>query len=201
MLVDSNTLAFPGHFADTPGIHGTDELADQSWRTPQEFRQGIEHLAGGVTVVTSGDDDGARYGLTTTSVCALSVDPPTLVACIRRRSKIGQQLGRTRRFCVNVLSRQQRTVAEAFAGLRGVEPDRFRHGRWSSGVTGSPVLEDALASFECAVDLIYGYPNHLVVIGSVQNVAQISEADDPLVYFSRQFAHVEQTGAAMAAAI
>ncbi|MGH3948382.1 MAG: flavin reductase family protein [Pseudonocardiaceae bacterium] len=199
MLVDSPTLAFPGLLTDSPTDTGTD-MADQSWQTPQAFRQGIAHLAGGVTVVTSCDDDGARFGVTTTSVCALSMDPPTLVACIRRRSKLGRNLGRTRRFCVNVLSCRQRAVAEAFAGTRGVEQDRFRHGRWAPGVTGLPVLEDTLASFECAIDLVYGYPNHLIVIGSVQNVVRTAEAADPLVYVSRKFTHVDQFGAAMAAA-
>src|SRR5262245_45278893 len=114
VLADSQPLALAGPLATAGLIDMEDEVAPSLWTTAR-FRQGIQHLAGGVTVVTSGDDDGAWYGVTTTSVCALSADPPLLIACVRRRSTIGHQLGRTRRFCVNLLSQEQRTVADAFA--------------------------------------------------------------------------------------
>ena len=189
VLADSQQLALAGPDTTT-GLTDVDEQVEQSQWTAAQFRQGIQHLAGGVTVVTSGDDDGAWYGVTTTSVCALSVDPPTLIACVHRRSRIGQQLGRTRRFCVNLLSQEQRTVAEAFAARGGLYVDRFRHGQWASGTTGSPVLEDGLASFECGVDLMYGYPNHVVVIGSVKHVRHAADPASPLVSVVGQFGRV-----------
>lgn len=190
MLADSPTLSLAALPTDQTGADGTFDSADLPLQTAMDFSQGLQHLARGVTVVTTSDDDGEWYGVTTTSVCALSVDPPTLVACVRRRSRIGTQLGRTGRFCVNVLSQRQRRVAEVFAGLRGVDVDRFRHGTWAAGTTGSPVLEGARATFECAVDLIYGYPNHLVVIGSVRNSASATDPDEPLIYLSQRFGGV-----------
>jgi flavin reductase (DIM6/NTAB) family NADH-FMN oxidoreductase RutF len=191
VLVDSQRLAPAGPVA-TAGLTDVEDQTE-SLLTAVRFRQGIQYLAGGVTVVTSGDDDGAWYGVTTTSVCALSVDPPTLIACVRRRSPIGQQLGRTRRFCVNLLSQEQRTVAEAFALRRSLDADRFRHGQWACGTTGSPVLMDGLASFECGVDLIYGYPSDVVVIGSVQQVRHAADPAGPLVSVAGQFGQVMST--------
>jgi flavin reductase (DIM6/NTAB) family NADH-FMN oxidoreductase RutF len=187
--VDSQRLALAGPVA-TAGLTDVEDQAEPTLLTAVRFGQGIQHLAGGVTVVTSGDDDGAWYGVTTTSVCALSADPPTLIACIRRRSRIGQQLGRTRRFCVNLLSQEQRIVAEAFSVRRSLDTDRFRHGQWVSGTTGSPVLVDGLASFECGVDLIYGYPSHVVVIGGVQQVRHSTNPVGPLVSVAGQFGQV-----------
>jgi flavin reductase (DIM6/NTAB) family NADH-FMN oxidoreductase RutF len=189
VLVDPQRLVLTGPVAAA----GLTDMEDQVPPAPLvavRFRQGIQYLAGGVTVVTSGDDDGAWYGVTTTSVCALSVDPPTLIACVRRRSRIGQQLGRTRRFCVNLLSEDQRTVADTFAVQRSLDTDRFRHGQWAAGTTGSPVLMDGLASFECGVDLIYGYPSHVVVIGSVQQVRHAADPGRPLVSVAGQFGQV-----------
>lgn len=191
VLVDSQRLAPAGPVA-TAGLTDVEDQTEPLL-TAVRFRQGIQYLAGGVTVVTSGDDDGAWYGVTTTSVCALSVDPPTLIACVRRRSPIGQQLGRTRRFCVNLLSEEQRTVAEAFALRRSLDADRFRHGQWACGTTGSPVLMDGLASFECGVDLIYGYPSDVVVIGSVQQVRHAADPAGPLVSVAGQFGQVMST--------
>ncbi len=172
------------------GLTDVDEQAERCRRTAAQFRQGIAHLAGGVTVVTSGGDDGAWYGVTTTSACALSADPPTLIACVPRQSGVGQQLGRTRRFCLNLLSHEQRTVAEAFAARDSLDPDRFRHGQWVSGTAGSPVLRDGIASFECGVDLMYSYPSHLVVIGSVEHVRHGAGPASPLVSFAGLFGHV-----------
>jgi flavin reductase (DIM6/NTAB) family NADH-FMN oxidoreductase RutF len=144
--------------------------------------------------VTCVDHHGDRFGVTTTGVCALSMEPPTLVVCIRRRSTLGRNLPSTRRFCVNVLSSRQGKVAEAFAGLRGV--DRFSNGHWVAGANGSPVLTGALASFECEVDLLYGYPDHLI---TVQHGEQSAVHDDPLVYAAGQLSSLVPPNVAMAA--
>jgi flavin reductase (DIM6/NTAB) family NADH-FMN oxidoreductase RutF len=189
VLVDSQRLTLADPVA-TGGLTDVEDQAEPTLLTAVRFRQGIQQLANGVTVLTSGDDDGGWYGVTTTSVCVLGADPPTLIACVRRRSRIGQQLGRTRRFCVNLLSQEQRAVAEAFAGRRSLDPDRFRHGQWAPGTTGSPVLMDGLASFECGVDLIYGYPNQLMVIGSVQQVRYAAGPASPLISVAGQFGQV-----------
>lgn len=180
MLADTQTLPSPG--STTTDIYDL----DAPWQVPDDFRDGIRHLTRGVAVLTSADEQGERYGVTTTGVCALSMDPPTLVVCVRRRSPLGAQLPRTRRFCVNVLSSRHRAIAETFAGRRGVPADKFNHGEWATGTTGLPVLTEALAAFECDVDLLYGYPNHLIVVGAVRHVQQTSEQDDPLVYASGQ---------------
>lgn len=198
MLAYTHTLASPGSTTD---VHELDEQTEESWQLPHDFRHGIRNLTRGVTVLTTSTDHGERYGVTATGVCALSMDPPTLVVCVRRRSTLGTQLPRTRRFCVNVLSWRQRDIAEAFAGQRGVAVDRFKHGDWATGTAGSPVLTTALASFECDVDLLYGYPNHLIVVGSVRQVEQATEQDDPLVYVSGQLSSLvpsDPVAAAMA---
>jgi flavin reductase (DIM6/NTAB) family NADH-FMN oxidoreductase RutF len=49
---------------------------------------------------------------------------------------------------------------------------------------------DGLASFECGVDLIYGYPSHVVVIGSVQQVRHAADPGSPLVSVAGQFGQV-----------
>lgn len=188
MPVDMQGLA-PASLFTASDPAGAADRGDPSAPLAARFKQGIQHLVNGVTVVTSADD-GAWYGITTTSVCMLSADPPTLIACVCRRSRIGQQLGRTRRFCVNVLSQEQRAVAEAFSGPRGPRADGFRHGQWVCGSTGSPVLADSLASFECGVDLMYGYSSQVVIIGTVLQFRQAVDVVAPLVSVAGQFSHV-----------
>lgn len=184
MLVDAQPLVAPR--PTTTDMTEPHDVAAPPWRPSDDFRHGIGQLTRGVAVLTTSDEHGERYGVTTTGVSVLSIEPATLVVCVRRRSKLGTQLPRTRRFGVNLLTGRQQNVAEAFAGRRGLPADRFNHGRWTVGFTGSPILADALAAFECEVDLLYGYPNHMIVVGSVRHVALPAEPLDPLVYASGQ---------------
>lgn len=194
MLIDSPTLTIPGPTMTGIGVQPSGDHDVATRRTPVHFTQGIQCLASGVTVVTSGDTHGQRFGLTSTEVCALSVEPPTLVVCIQRDDPLGRQLPRTQRFCVNLLSHRQGDVADAFDGTGNPREDRFAHGRWDVGMTGSPVLADALASFECDVDLLYAYPKHLIVVGRVRSTTHCADAESPLVRISGQVAEDRPAG-------
>lgn len=185
MPVDLPGLA-PASLIAVSDLTDAAERAEPSASRAAQFQQGIQRLVNGVTVVTTADGS-SWYGITTTSVCTLSADPPTLIACVRRRSRIGQHLGRTARFCVNLLSEEQRAVAEAFTGPQA---DGFEHGQWASGTAGCPVLENALASFECGVDLMYGYSSQVVIIGAILQFRQADDAVAPLASVAGQFCHV-----------
>ncbi|MEV7012068.1 flavin reductase family protein [Streptosporangium sp. NPDC051022] len=154
----------------------------------ERFRQGMQRLASGVTVVTTSDLDGTRYGITATAVCSLTADPPTLVACVNRGTRVGLALPDTGYFCVNVLAHDQRDVAEVFAGAPG---ERFGTGSWTRLTTGAPVLEGALASFDCRTDVIVERSTHYLVIGAVVDAA-VGADGSPLLYHSRRFAHLER---------
>jgi flavin reductase (DIM6/NTAB) family NADH-FMN oxidoreductase RutF len=146
--------------------------APQPPETPhatEDFGRRAHLLAGNVTVVTSNDDED-WFGLTSASVCPLSSEPPTVVACLTRRSRLARELGRTRRFCINVLGPDQIGVADSFADPLGSATDQFVDVGWQPGTTGTPVLTGAVAAFECEVDLIYSYPRDLIVVGSVRHV-------------------------------
>lgn len=196
MLVDTQPLVAP--YPTTTDVQEFNDVAAPPRQPSEDFRHGIGHLTRGVAVVTTSDEHGERYGVTTTGVTVLSIEPPALVVCVRRRSKLGTQLPRTRHFGVSVLTGRQRKVAEAFAGRQGLPVDRFNHGRWTAGSIGSPVLTDALAAFECEVDLLYGYPNHMIVVGSVRHVTLPPEPLDPLVYAAGQLSSLTPPGQATA---
>lgn len=184
--------------ADPKTADLTRSLQHSPPKFPSDFRLGVGHLVRGVAVVTSRGERGEMYGVTTAGASVVGVEPPTLVVCVRRRSKLGTLLPRTHRFCVNVLSNRQRTVAEAFAGRRGLAVNKFKHGHWTIGSIGSPVLADTLASFECELDLLYGYPDHMIVVGRVGDVVLSPEPLDPLVYSSGRLSSLAPSGTAAA---
>ncbi len=52
---------------------------------PMTFRHVVDHLASGVTLVTTRTADG-DFGMAASSVTSLSVDPPMMLACLRNSS-------------------------------------------------------------------------------------------------------------------
>ena len=90
------------------------------------FKQGMRRVSGAVTVVTTRGPAGERRGVTATAICSLSVSPPAVIACVNRETWVGQFAPISRIFCVNVLARAQRDVAEAFAGRGNGRPHSTR---------------------------------------------------------------------------
>ncbi|MEO3788488.1 flavin reductase family protein [Actinocorallia sp. B10E7] len=153
------------------------------------FRLGMQRLAGGVCVIALRTDRGDRCGMTVTSVCSLTAEPPVMIVCVNRGSRLGRAISTADTFAVNVLGFDQRDVAEAFGGMipavRGA--DRFAYGTWSDDVTGVPLLREALASFVCHRGEVVGRSTHLLVFGQVIDVRVPVERRPPLVHFSRNF--------------
>lgn len=140
------------------------------------FRGAMRQLAGGISAITVGQGQ-ERTGLTVTSVSSLSASPPALVFCINTSASSWPVLVRRRAFAVNVLPPEHRPVADRFSGRTGVTgQERYEGARWSTLVTGSPVLDGALAVLDCEVEDLVERFGSAVVIGRVVAAAVRGEA-------------------------
>ncbi|HWK43584.1 MAG TPA: flavin reductase family protein [Stellaceae bacterium] len=133
------------------------------------FKAGMRQLASGVTIIAT-QHDGERRGLTATAVCSVSTDPPTLLCCVNRQSKPHDLIEAAGCFSINVLAVEDAALANRFSGGETGEA-RFEVGSWGTLVTGAPILETALASFDCAVTETLDGITHTVFIGRVRAVA------------------------------
>ncbi len=150
------------------------------------FRQAMRLLASGVSVVTHGVG-GERTGLTATSVCSLSTEPPSLIVCVNRTASLYARLGSGDLFGVNLLGAEHAEIAERFAGRSGLKgSERFRDARWITTPSGVSLLADAIASFECEAEDVIERHSHAIVIGRVRNAAS-KAADGALVYWRGGF--------------
>jgi flavin reductase (DIM6/NTAB) family NADH-FMN oxidoreductase RutF len=169
---------FPQRRADVSAV--AVPPAPQNRSLQDEFRAGMRELAGAVAIVTCGQG-AARAGFSATSVSSLSLEPPTLIVCVNRASSSWPKLRAARSFGVNVLSSAHAGLAHRFAG--GAEAaDRYLEGQWATLRTGAPLLADALASFDCALEEIIERHTHAIVIGRVEAVRR-SGAGGALVYW------------------
>jgi len=111
------------------------------------FKQAMRECAGAVALVTVGTAPGQRTGLTVTSACSLSDKPPSLIACVNRNASAHARICEERAFAINFLHEEHAMLALTFSGQKGINgDDRFAFGRWTTGVTGTPILEDAVAA-------------------------------------------------------
>lgn len=147
----------------------------------ERFIEGMRQLAAGVTLVTT-RYQGRRAGLTATSVCSVSADPPLLLVCVNRLADAHDLIQGSGSFCVNVLAAEHRPLAETFSGALGVAgEERFARGRWSALATGAPVLEGSLAAFDCSVEEAVTAGTHTVFVGATRAVTVLPDLE-PLIY-------------------
>lgn len=151
------------------------------------FKEAMRRLAAGVTIVTTRHGE-VRGGLTATAVCSLSVDPPQLLVCVNRTAAAHVLIAEGENLCVNLLAHRHRDLAARFAGQTGIlGADRFAAGRWGELKTGAPVLEDALASFDCVVTEKVPASTHTIFIGRVVDV-HLRSNGRPLLYAGGAYA-------------
>jgi flavin reductase (DIM6/NTAB) family NADH-FMN oxidoreductase RutF len=155
----------------------------------EDFIAGMRRLASGVSVVTAVAADGTRCGMTATAVFSLSVEPPSLVVGVNKRSRLGEIIPDAANFAVSILGARHRHVAEAFAGrVSGLwGPARFAYGSWRDNGDGVPILDDAPACFVCKTDDIIERPTHLLLIGTVTSVDLVDKDATLLVHHARRF--------------
>ncbi|MFD7131963.1 flavin reductase [Streptomyces sp. NPDC059894] len=152
------------------------------------FRQTLSRWPSGVAIVTT---DGAlgRHGMTASSFCSLSLDPPLVLVCTDRRIRSHRLIQEHGVFAVSVLGRDHIGLGRRFAGLEPGVEDRFAGGDWRPRVTGSPVLADAAAWIDCRVRHAYPGGDHTIFVGEVVD-ACVPRLVPPLLFHSRSWGQV-----------
>lgn len=141
------------------------------------------HFATGISIITGRQSNDEPFGLTVSSFQALSLDPPLVLYSVQKGAASLDFLAARRTFGVSVLAHGQDWVARQFAERR---PDRFANVAWTPGSHGSPLIDSALAAFECELWSTYEGGDHVIVIGRVLDIATTLEGS-PLVYFRGGF--------------
>jgi flavin reductase (DIM6/NTAB) family NADH-FMN oxidoreductase RutF len=139
----------------------------------------------GVAVVTTIDADDQPQGLTCSTVCSVTLEPPTLLICVRSRSRTLRALRLRRAFAVNLLHEGGRAIAERFSAPTA---DRFAHTDWREGPNQScPHLVSAAHSIlDCHVTACLDFGSHVVVFGEAVALWS-SPGHRPLLYGLRRY--------------
>jgi flavin reductase (DIM6/NTAB) family NADH-FMN oxidoreductase RutF len=145
------------------------------------FREAIAHFATGVTVITT-LYKGAPAGMTASAVASLSLDPVLLLVCINHTLTTHEAIDASQQFVVNVLGEGQEELALHFARRH---PDKFAGIALKPGHE-LPVLESAIAYFECDVHERFPGGDHSIFVGQVRACGAVPHRR-PLVYYQSRF--------------
>ncbi|NML08438.1 flavin reductase family protein [Sphingomonas sp. G-3-2-10] len=150
----------------------------------QSTREALRRLAKAVVVITS-RHDGTRFAMAATAVNELSMDPPSMLACVNRSASLHPPLDAGAAFCINILHLEQEEVARACGGLMKGE-DRFTLGEWGESEDGTPFLASAQANIFCTNEARFSYGTHDVFVGQVSGVTLHGDVN-PLVYVDGRY--------------
>jgi flavin reductase (DIM6/NTAB) family NADH-FMN oxidoreductase RutF len=149
------------------------------------FREAMRRMASGVSVITT-DGPAGRFGVTVSSLCSLSLEPPSVLACVHHMSPALAAVIRNGVFCANVLCVEQAHVSDSFAGkLQELRDNKFACAEWGRLATGSPVLRDALIAFDCRLSREVEFGSHRILMGTVAELA--ARDGNPLIYADRGY--------------
>jgi flavin reductase (DIM6/NTAB) family NADH-FMN oxidoreductase RutF len=147
------------------------------------FRAALGMFATGVTVVTARAPDGAPVGLTVNSFNSVSMEPPLVLWSLSARSASMPVFRGGTHYAVNVLSADQQALALRFAA---VMVDRWHGVAWAPGVTGAPLIDGALAQFECVTQSAHDEGDHTIFVGQVVHCSHRAGAA-PLLFHGGRF--------------
>lgn len=155
----------------------------------EDFKKVMGSFAAGVTVVTTVDQDGNKWGLTATAFTSVSMEPMLCLVCVDKRAGSHGPLSSSRRFAVNMLAAGQQELSNRFASRID---DKFAGVAHHEGdATGCPLLDEALATLECVVTEIYAGGDHDIFIGELKSV-HVADGE-PLLYWRGGYAGVARS--------
>ena len=160
-----------------------------------DFRHAMRRLAATVTLVTTSDEQGERYGMLATSVTSVTMEPPMLLVCVSRSAHVHPTLMARKSMCINVLLDEQASLVRAFSSSLPHE-ERFANAAWENHAAFAlPYLRDAQALFFCEVDQVIEAGTHSVVLARVLESRAI-DAVRPMVYVDGRMSHLPGSGPA-----
>lgn len=160
------------------------------------FKQALSRFATGVTVITTfapgaqkGDSASSSFvGITASSFNSVSLSPPLVLWSLGNRASSLPLFHAGTHYVVNVLSADQLNLCQRFASGQG---NRFAQTNYSLGQAGLPILNGALAWFECHNRSRYEEGDHVIFVGEVERCG-FAEGGTPLVYQQGQFSTTQK---------
>ncbi len=143
-------------------------------------RAAARMFASGVTVAAA-RYEGRIHAIAATAFCSLSLDPPLVLLAVNASGQLVDFARNAQHVGISILGEAQREVSE-WAASPGRTPGPELPFATRSARTGAPLIEGAIAWFDCRVQNASRAGDHIVIVGLVVE-AWAAEGADPLLYY------------------
>tara|TARA_Y100001933_G_scaffold36599_1_gene31682 strand:+ start:730 stop:1134 length:405 start_codon:yes stop_codon:yes gene_type:complete len=121
--------------------------------------------------------------ITVSSVTSISMNPPSLLICINKSSRIHDTIQLGSKFCINLLNSNQQNLSNICSDEEMYD-QRFKDKNWN--LDDIPFLQNAQANIFCKVDKLTSYHTHTIVVGLVEE-ANYADEISTLTYVDGEY--------------
>ena len=151
----------------------------------RDFRNALGAFPTGVCLITTLGPGGERAGLTVNSFSSVSLDPPMVLWSLARTATCAGVFRDAEYFAINVLAANDAQLSSHFAKA-GADKFAAYANRFSAGLGGVPLLEGAVATFECHSRYRKYGGDHIILIGVVERYSHTERK--PLIFCRGSYA-------------
>ena len=147
------------------------------------FRLAMRRYIYSVSIMSNKDNVDNPNAITVSSVTSISMDPPSLLICINKSSRIHDSIELGSKFCINLLNNDQEDLSNICSD-EDMYDQRFKDKNWN--LDNIPFLKNAQANIFCKVDKLTSYHTHTIVIGLVED-ANYADEISTLTYVDGEY--------------
>ena len=147
------------------------------------FRLAMRRYIYSVSIMSNKDNADNPNAITVSSVTSISMNPPSLLICINKSSRIHDSIELESKFCINLLNNKQEDLSNVCSD-EDMYDQRFKDENWN--LDGIPFLKNAQANIFCKVDKLTSYHTHTIVIGLVED-ANYADEISTLTYVDGEY--------------
>ena len=152
----------------------------------KRFRSALGSFVTGVTIVTTDTPEGP-VGIVANSFSSVSLDPPLVLWSPAKSSKRFEHFVGARRYAIHILAADQQEICRQIVDSKTAVSQIST----TASHCGIPLIDGAVASFECTLEATHDAGDHVIAIGLVTKTHHRGGA--PLVFHGGTYTELQET--------
>ena len=139
----------------------------------------------GVSIVST-QYQANQHGMTVSSFTSVSLEPQVVTISLTKSARTHDMILKAGIFAITILSDDQQSISELFAGNASESEDRFEGLETLTLATGAPVIKGGLVFLDCEVIASHDFGTNSLIIGEVI-ATKVGEIGKPLIYYDQRY--------------
>ncbi len=152
-----------------------------------QFAQALAALTTGIYVLTVQNGE-HQHGMSSSWATQVSGEPLLLMAAVDQQHTTHDMIRESSAFALNIVGQDSWHLEDYFYSAQADQPENLTPFALDTGITGTPLLRDALAALDCQLVSTHLAGDHTLFIGEVVDVRvrtdeiSLTNHDLPYVY-------------------